>query len=503
VADAGAVTVVATPELAAALPAGTPVLRTDHPHPADGTPPEPGTAPDDLAYVVYTSGSTGAPKGVMITLESLGNLVNWHLLTYGLCPDDVVSQVANPAFDAATWEIWPALLAGARLTVPDVVHDPDALVRHYAEHGTTMAFVPTPMGELLVRRPLDTTTRLRALLVGGSAFRPHPSDQPGVPVINHYGPTEATVVTTASGALAQPWATPPIGRPIANLRVYVLDARGHPVESGVPGELYVGGTAVARGYLGRPDLTAERFVPDPFGSAPGARLYRTGDLARWGEDGTLRFLGRIDEQLKIRGYRVEPGEIEAALTSWPDITEAAVVPDSAQAGERLIAYVVASDPVDAAAVRHDLAEVLPAYMVPAAVVTLDALPKTSSGKLDRAALPAPVLTGHDRTAPRDGQEKALAEIWSEVLGVADIGVHQDFFAIGGHSLLATKIVVRVNDRFGVELPLSTVFRHPTIAGLSAALEAEVRAQVTALSEDELLVELRRTKNQHDCGGTTS
>jgi amino acid adenylation domain-containing protein len=490
-ADAAAVTTSAVTTSAAANLAAAP--------PGELPAPE----PDDLAYVVYTSGSTGTPKGVMITLGALGNLVDWHLRTYQLGPDDVVSQVADPTFDAAGWEIWPALLAGARLVVPPgILHDPDALVRHYAEEGVTITFVPTPVGEMLVQRALGAATRLRALLVGGSAFSPRPADQPGVPVINHYGPTEATVVTTASGPLAQPWGTPPIGGPIANTRVYVLDQNGRPVESGVPGELHIGGIAVAQGYLGQPDLTAARFVPDPFGSAPGARLYRTGDLVRWREDGTLRFLGRMDQQVQIRGYRVEPAEVEAALIARPGIVEAAVVPYSAQAGEQLIGYVVATGAVDAELIRGDLADVLPSYMVPAAVIPLDALPKTSSGKVDRPALPAPVLGSGDRTAPRDDCEKALAAIWSNVLGVPDIGVHENFFTVGGHSLLATKVIVRVNDEFGVDLPLSAVFRNPTIACLGAAVETDVRRQVAALSADEVLAAVEHIDIDHVRGGAT-
>ncbi|MDT8914694.1 non-ribosomal peptide synthetase [Amycolatopsis sp. PS_44_ISF1] len=452
------------------------------PRPA-AVPPPPST-PDNLAYVLYTSGSTGRPKGVAVAIRSLLNLVDWHLGTYRLGPGDVVSQVASPSFDAAGWEIWPALLSGACLDIPpqETAEVPSALAGHFAEAGTTVTFVPTPLAEALLAEPLGPP--LRALLTGGDALRPRPGDDPGVPVVNHYGPTENAVVATATGPLGPPWGVPPIGAPIANVRAYVLDDGLRPVGAGLPGELCLGGAGVARGYTGEPAMTAEWFVPDPFGE-PGARLYRTGDLVRWLPSGTLQFLGRLDDQLQVRGYRIEPGEVEAALLACPGITAAAV----AVSGDRLTGYLVGNPP-EPAQLRTRLAEVLPRPLIPAVFVPLERLPRTRSGKLDRRALPAAPRPAGTGVAPRDPVEAAIAGIWAEVLGLDRVAVHDDFFDLGGHSLLGTRVIVRIEDAFGVRLPMRVVFERRTVAELAAGVADAVRAEIERMPDEQVTTELR-------------
>ncbi|MFB7664837.1 amino acid adenylation domain-containing protein [Kitasatospora sp. NPDC056138] len=489
--DARARTTVTTPELARLLPEGAPALLLQA-HPAAGKAPRRST-PANLAYLVFTSGSTGRPKGVAVTNASLLNLVRWHVRTYGLGPGEVVSQVASPSFDAAAWEIWPALLSGACLHLPpdETVSSPPDLVEHFAQAGTTVTFVPTPLAEALLEHPLGERTSVRSLLTGGDAFRPRPDADPGVPVVNHYGPTESTVVATATGPLTAPWGRPPIGSPIANVRTYVLDESLDPVGVGVPGELFVGGAGVARGYLGRPALTAERFVPDPFGPEPGARLYRTGDLVRRREDGSLQFLGRTDDQVKIRGYRIEPGEIEAALLTHPGVRGAVVAAKPSPGGERLVAYLVpVRDLPPAAELTAHLGRLLPRHLLPSAFLGLTAFPLTPSGKVDRRALPQPDRAGTVENRPRTPGEEAIAGIVAEVLGGGEVGIHDDFFDLGGHSLLATKVTTRIGDLFGVALPLRAVFEHRTVAGLGAAVEAAVRAEIEAMSDEEIAEELR-------------
>jgi acyl-coenzyme A synthetase/AMP-(fatty) acid ligase/acyl carrier protein len=417
-------------------------------------------------------------------MRSLLNLVDWHHRTYGLGPGDVVSQVASPSFDAAGWEIWPALLSGACLDIPpeETVEVPPALAKHFADVGTTVTFVPTPLAEALMAEPLSPA--LRALLTGGDALRPRPGDDPGVPVVNHYGPTENAVVATATGPLGPPWGVPPIGAPIANVRAYVLDDVLRPVGAGLPGELCLGGAGVARGYAGEPAMTAERFVPDPFGE-PGARLYRTGDLVRWLPSGTLQFLGRLDDQLQVRGYRIEPAEVEAALLACPGVTAAAV----AVSGGQLTGY-LAGDPPEPALLRARLAEVLPRHMIPAVFVPVDRLPRTRSGKVDRRALPAAPPPAGPGVAPRDPVEEAIAGIWAEVLGLERVSVHDDFFDLGGHSLLGSRVIVRIEDAFGVRLPMRVVFERRTVAELATGVAEAVRAEIEQMPDEQVTTELR-------------
>jgi amino acid adenylation domain-containing protein len=430
-------------------------------------------SPAHLAYVIYTSGSTGTPKGVMVAHRSLANLVHWHVGAFGLTAADRSSSVASIGFDAAAWEIWPTLCTGAALLLPRDARDPGALLEWWERQALDVSFLPTPVAELAFERGM-IPPRLRTLLVGGDRMRHLPADTGALRVINNYGPTESTVVATSGEVHAGELH---IGRPIGNGRIYLLDRFGGPVPIGVVGELYVGGMGIARGYLERPALTAEHFVPDPFGGEAGARLYRTGDLARWRADGTIDFVGRNDFQVKLRGLRIELGEIEARLREHPSVREAAVLAREDVPGDRrLVAYYVSGEPVEVEALRRHLGERLPEYMVPAAYVHLDALPLTANGKLDRRALPAPegeafARRGHE--APVGEVEESLAEIWSELLGVDEVGRWDHFFQLGGHSLLAVRLVERMRRR-GLHAEVGALFTTPVLAELAAAVGGETR-----------------------------
>ncbi|HEX8274758.1 MAG TPA: amino acid adenylation domain-containing protein [Longimicrobiaceae bacterium] len=447
-----------------------------------GCPLSPVPCPLSSAYVVYTSGSTGRPKGVVVTHGALLNLVRWHLDAFGVTAADRSMLVAGPGFDASVWELWPYLAAGAALhPVEDeeTRASPAALRDFVLERGVTVAFAPTPLAEGLLGVEWPADAPLRTLLTGGDALRSRPA--PGLPfaLVNAYGPTEAAVVATAGPVAPAGDGAPDLGTAIDGARAYVLDRWLHPAPPGVPGELFVGGAGVARGYLGRPELTAERFLPDPFAGAAGARMYRTGDRARRRPEGTLEFLGRADFQVKIRGFRVEPGEVEAVLAGAPGVREAAVAVRRGAGGEaRLAGWVVPREGGDAApaALRAWLRERLPEHMVPSSLTVLESFPLTPNGKLDRAALPAPEGEADDRawTAPRTPTEEVLAGIWAEVLDVDRVGAHAGFFDLGGHSLLATRVTSRVREAFGVELPLRALFEAPTVAALAARVDAAAR-----------------------------
>jgi amino acid adenylation domain-containing protein len=447
--------------------------------------PSPVVGPDNLAYVVYTSGSTGLPKGVAVSHAGLLNLVSWHCAAYGIGPADRATLIANPAFDASVWEIWPCLAAGASLHIPEEETrlSPQAIVRFWRQEEITWSFLPTPLAEEVLAEGDLSGLSLRGLLCGGD--RLHRAPGPDVPfsLINHYGPSEVSVVSTAAGVPPETSGVPPIGRPLPNLRIYVVDARGALTPRGVPGELWIGGVGLARGYLARPALTAERFLPDPWSGAPGERLYRTGDLVRHRPDGSLEFLGRIDHQIKLRGFRIEPGEIEAALCRHPAVSEAAV----AVLAGRLVAYVagVEGRAPERRGLRDFLAERLPGYMVPSTFIDLPALPLTPNGKLDRNALPAPPHEGERGAAvPRTPAEELVAGIFSEVLGVERVGIADDFFALGGHSLLATRVSSRVRSVFGVELPVRMVFEAPTVEALAGWLELRATGASSSLAPIE-------------------
>jgi natural product biosynthesis luciferase-like monooxygenase protein/amino acid adenylation domain-containing protein len=437
----------------------------------------------NLAYVIYTSGSTGQPKGVAIQHDSLMNLVAWHQGVYEVTSVDRATQVAGPAFDASVWELWPYLTAGASVHIPDeeIRLSPKRLLAWLKSENITLSFLPTPLAEAVMQEPWPQGMALRALLTGGEKLHRFPPPTLGCWLTNQYGPTENTVVTTA--LVAEPGddtMAPPIGRPIANTRIYLLDANLRPVPIGVPGELCISGVGLARGYLNRPELTAEKFVANPFGSGDYARLYRTGDLARYLPDGNIEFLGRLDQQIKIRGQRVELGEIECVLSQHPSVREAVVTLDQNGEGQgRLIAYVTATPnhKPEAADLRQFLKQKLPEYMLPGNFAILDALPLTQNGKVDRRALPSPCEEGGRDTnfvPPRTATEEIVAGVWCEVLCRGEVGSQDNFFELGGHSLQATQVVSRLRNIFKVEVPLYFLFEAPTVAGLAAKIEAALR-----------------------------
>ncbi|MEU6669013.1 non-ribosomal peptide synthase/polyketide synthase [Streptomyces sp. NPDC046727] len=443
---------------------------------------------DHAAYVIYTSGSTGTPKGVTVTHRGIGGFTSAAAERYAVGPGDRVLQFSSPSFDASVLELFISVLCGATLVVPP--HGPwlgDELAAVLDEHRVTHALVPPAALATLPDPARGTARRLRTLIVGAEACPAGLVDRwaPGRRMINSYGPTEATIVATWTGPLTAGQGTPTIGGALPHTRVYVLDAAMRPVAPGADGELFVGGDAVARGYLGRPGLTAARFVADPFGP-PGARLYRTGDRARWTADGELEFLGRLDRQVKLRGFRIEPGEIEAALRRASTVGEAVVVVREDEPGhQRLVGYVTpagrptsadpagsatGSRPLDPAALRAAVAAELPAHMVPSAVVVLDRMPLTPQNKIDRRALPAPErAVTEGRVAPRSAAERTLAAIWADVLGVDAVGVTDDFFDLGGESILAARALARIRDELGVRLTVRDVFTARTIAALAPLL----------------------------------
>ncbi|QDE97917.1 non-ribosomal peptide synthetase [Myxococcus xanthus] len=437
---------------------------------------------DDLAYVIYTSGSTGAPKGVLVTHRNLMNLVSWHTEAFGLTAKDRTTQLASTAFDAAVWEIWPTLAAGATLHLvpPELSSAPADLANWLVAQQISISFLPTVVAEAVLALPWPSPCALRFVLTGGD--RLHATPPAGLPfqLVNNYGPTETTVVAT-SGTVAPDGrqGLPSIGRPVANARIYILDRQRRPVLPGVVGELYIGGAGVTRGYLNRPDLNAERFVPDPFAGVPEARMYASGDFARFLADGSIAFHGRADRQVQIRGVRVEPGEIEAALAAHPDVTAAAVVSEAQrQNGDvRLIAF-AASDRLpqpDAAELMHFLATKLPAAMIPSRVIVIDRLPLTPNGKVDTTALEARAQEAQPQVAsaaPRTPHEEILAGIWSAVLGQEHVGIHDDFFDLGGHSLKATQVIARTREAFGVDIPVRAIFERRTIAQLAETLSGQ-------------------------------
>ncbi|MET0399300.1 MAG: amino acid adenylation domain-containing protein, partial [Longimicrobiaceae bacterium] len=441
---------------------------------------------EQTAYVIYTSGSTGTPKGVAVPHRALANHMGWMQRAFPLAADDRVLQKTPAGFDASVWEFWAPLLAGATLVMapPGVHRDPTELARVVErERVTVLQVVPSLLGAMLEAGGLERCGTLRRLFCGGEALPAEAAARAraltGAEVVNLYGPTEACI-DAASHVFAggDSGAMVPIGRPVDNVAARVLDVRGAPVPVGVPGELYLGGAQLARGYLGRPELTAERFVPDAFADVPGARAYRTGDRVRWLADGTLEFLGRIDQQVKVRGFRIEPGEVEAALRAHPAVGDAVVAarPDGTHGGTRLVAYHLPASGAarpSSAELRAWLRERLLEPMVPSAFVALETLPLTPGGKVDRRALPDPEPVGPgaaEPVPPSTPVEEILAGIWAELLHVAGVGIHDDFFALGGHSLLGTRVVSRVRDALGVELPLRALFEEPTIAGLAGHVE---------------------------------
>ncbi|ARZ72276.1 hypothetical protein SMD11_6700 [Streptomyces albireticuli] len=495
--DAGTRVVVTTRALSTALPADMPRVCLDDPATdrrlarMPGSPlPGSGTTPESLAYLIYTSGSTGAPKGVMVSHRAAVNFVLNARELFRIGPGDRLLQFANPAFDVSVFDFYGALGSGAAVVGAsrETLLDPDALQELLIRERVSVADVPPAVLRLLDPGPLSD---LRALFVGLEAFPAELVNRwsnEGREFHNGYGPTEATVACVdylcPPGGLT---ASPPIGRAMANHRAYVLNAETfEPVPVGVPGELFVAGAGLARGYLNRPDLTAERFVPDPFAGS-GERMYRTGDVVRWREDGNLEFLGRADRQIKIRGLRIEPGEIEHALAGCEGVRQGTVVVhDAGTPAARLIGYVVptTAGAADADDVRAALMDRLPLHMVPSQVMVIDALPLTPSGKLDRARLPAPRTTAESRnTPPSTATEHALAGIWHTLLDVptASIGAHDSFFDLGGNSLQATRLASRVRDTFHVSLAPRTLFAQPALRDLAARVD---QARATAADDQD-------------------
>jgi amino acid adenylation domain-containing protein len=450
-------------------------------------------SPQNLAYIIYTSGSTGEPKGVATEHAGFVNLVTWHNLAYRVTPADRKSQLSGLGFDASVWEMWPYLAIGASVYIPDNETRADwpKLLQWMLRQRITISFLPTPLAEAVIEEPWPADIALRALLTGGDRLHQWPRRPLPFDFVNKYGPTEVTAVTSWSPF--RPGSpscsdSPSIGRAIANLQVYVLDRELRPVPSGAPGELCIGGIGLARGYHGRGDLTAEKFVPNPFSAQSGLRLYRTGDMVRWARSGELEFIGRVDTQVKIRGFRIELGEIESALRGDTEVRGAVVLARPSSSGAvQLIAYVVPQDrkrfPVEE--VRQRLRKKLPDYMVPALFVVLDSFALTPNGKVNRNALPDPEPdTSSNYAEPRNELEHALADIWRRVLGRHRVGIHDNFFEAGGDSMLSVRICAAA-DAKGIELTPAKLFEFPTIAELAVQVNFSATAPSPSMPVEEV------------------
>ncbi len=465
--------------------------------------PQPLGHAENLAYVIYTSGSTGRPKGVGVPRSALANLIAWHHRDLPVHPGERSTLAAGPAFDGAIWELWAFLAAGAEIHVPEeeVRLSPPRLAEWLARQRIAHSFLPTPLGEAFLAEPAAAAVPLRLLYTGGDRLHRIARRDLGFSVVNLYGPSETAVVATfeAASERERPDRDPSIGIPIANARAYVLDSRLQPLPVGVPGELWVGGETLARGYLHRPDLTAAGYRPDPFSGRAGARMYRTGDLARRRPDGKLEVLGRIDTQVKVRGLRIELGEIEAVLYGHPAVSRAVVMVRQAPGGPRLVAYMIAAAVVTPSPLsspspspspsdielRAWLRRRLPEPMVPAAFVRLAGLPLTPAGKVDRyalARLAPPPAPERELAEPRSETERRLAAVWAEVLGCDRVGVGESFFDLGGHSLLLTRLQARLAEQLGREVPLLKLVEHPTVRALAAWLERDAPAAADGAPE---------------------
>lgn len=452
--------------------------------------------PDDIAYVIATSGSSGTPKLVEITHGNLAALVAWHNAAFAVSPEDRATHLAGLGFDAAVWEIWPYLAAGASVQIaPESVRSHAARLRDWlTESRATIAFAPTLLAEQLIRLPWRACP-LRLLLTGGDRLREAPPAGLPFSLVNNYGPTECTVVA-CSGTVApasEGAGLPPIGAPISGCYIRILDEAGQPVAPGEIGEIWIGGANVGRGYRDQPEATAAAFMSDPLSAEPGARLYRSGDLGRWRADGTIDFHGRIDSQLKVRGHRVEPDEVAAVLACHPQIATAAVTGMEQAGGTVLVAYI---QPEPGAVpgsedVRGFVAERLPDWAVPSVYVAVGSLPVTAHGKLDRAALPTPTdanaLPRHAYAGPTNPTEERLLAILAVLMNDRSIGIDDNFFLLGGHSLLGTQVVLRAGEAFGVDLTLRHLFQAPTVRALARTVEALVEELVASMSEEEVLL----------------
>ena len=453
----------------------------------------PAISPDALAYVIYTSGSTGTPKGVEITHANLMNLVQWNCRAFSITSDDVGSHLAGLGFDAAGWEIWPYLCAGACVDIIEdeaVRQSPRLLQTWMCKRGITVGFVPTALASEMIAMEWPHSTRLRTMLTGADTLQRAP--KAGLPfvLVNNYGPTECTVVATSGLVQPESDVPPSIGRPIDGCSLYVLDDRKGLCEPGSLGELYIGGAGVGRGYRNLPELTVDRFLPDPFSEEPGARMYRTGDFGMRLPDGQIKFRGRVDRQVKVRGLRVELDEISALLSGHPAVGFA-TVEASTEAGEAaLTAYVLPAKGVAVTTVelREFLAESLPRPMIPSTFVRLTQVPLSSSGKLDRSALPLAtaetLLAGTRGKGPGSDLEAGLLTMVRELLRSDEVWVDDDFFLIGGHSLLGTQLVLRLRQAFEIELTLRHLFEAPTVELLAMKVEVMLISALQELTEEE-------------------
>ncbi len=461
---------------------------------------------DNLAYVVYTSGSTGQPKAVVTNHGSLLNLVFWHHKVYRVTAADRATQVARMGFDASVWELWPYLTCGASVHLLDEeTRMSAAKLRDWlVAKGIDIGFLPPVLAESILYEEWPSDVRLRALLTGSDKAVLYPPASLPFEYVNHYGPTEATVIVTSAVIAAQDKAdaAPLIGRPLDNTQIYLLDRNLQPVPVRVPGELYIGGASLARGYLNHPERTAEKFIPNPFGTEPGARLYKTGDLARYLPDGHIEFLGRIDNQVKIRGYRIELGEVEASLCEHPSVESAVVILREDTPGEkRLVAYVVSDSqqPTSGQELRAYLSEKLPEYMIPAAFVLLNKLPLTPNNKIDRHALPVPDTARPQLdqafVAPQTEMEQAIAELWQQALKVEKVGLHDNFFDLGAHSLIVVRVHSDLKKRLGREIPLIEMFKNATISALAKYLSDGQPPDQKALQAGATRGDVRRERRK--------
>ena len=498
--DSGVPLVLTERCLASNLPAGAwrPVVLDQHDldrAPDSGVPPVTSTKPDSLAYIIFTSGSTGRPKGVQVTHRNLLNLVSWHQRAFNVTAADRATLHASPGFDASVWELWPYLAAGASVHVVDETLRtmPEGLRDWIVAQGITISFLPTALAEYMIDLDWPPESALRVLLTGADTLRRRPAQDLPFDLVNNYGPTECTVVAT-SGTV-QPhegvYETPSIGRAIDGVNVYIVDEQMHPVPAGTSGELLIGGAGVARGYLNAPELTSERFLSDPFGNDPDARLYRTGDLACYLPDGQIAFRGRMDEQIKIMGFRIEPQEIIAVLGRYRGIKDSFVTAYTDQSGnKRLVAYVVPATPerTKSGDLRRFLSDYLPDSMLPSTFVVVSELPRSANGKVDRSALPEPtasnILDDDSFEAPQSPIERHLAGFLCALLQIDHIGCEDNFFMLGGHSLMGAQLIAEIHESFGIELSLRTLFEEPTVRGMSAEVERLIYAKISAMSENE-------------------
>ncbi|HXW50847.1 MAG TPA: non-ribosomal peptide synthetase [Candidatus Acidoferrales bacterium] len=485
-ADAGAQAAVSLAERFQDLPAGLRFLIDveDEGSAADSV-AKPEIATDDIAYIIYTSGSTGQPKGVEITHGGLANLIDWHAAAFHVTADDRASQVANLGFDASVWEVWPNLASGATIVIADELTRRSAQALHdwIVSEGITLCFAPTAIAEQLIRGSWPAETALRVLLTGGDVLRHRPLPETPFAVVNNYGPTECTVVAT-SGVVtpdANPTRRPSIGRPITNAYILVLDEDLQPVPTGEAGELCIAGVLVGRGYHNLPELTASQFVVYASVTGELVRIYRTRDQARVLPNGDVEFLGRLDEQVKIRGHRIELGEVSSALRRVNGVAAGVVaVRDMGEVGPALVGYIVPSGevPLDVSALREALAVDLPDYMIPGFFVAVPGIPTGSRGEPDLASLPAPdaqnllagkqpMLNGH-----ANGVQQRVGALVASMLGRPSVGTDENFFMIGGHSMLGVELVARLRETFGVRLTLRQLFKAPTVAALAAEVSQQ-------------------------------